>query len=307
MSRRRVNALLLAVPFVVLALGACDNGGEQALSGADKVTICHATSSGSNPYSQQTVSIDSIIKENGHDSHPEDVIPSFKYLDGGETKTYPGKNLDGGVSLDDCEPTSPTSPPATAAPPLSTTSTTTTTTTSSSSTTTTTTTETTAPPTTESPIIGPTDAPTTTGPESSTTTGEGETTTTGEGGATTTTISRIPEIPPTTLVPVTDPGGTPVTNPGGEQVTVPAVVATNPDGSTVTDANGDAQVLGIIISNPDGTPVTDPSGALVTLPVQPTLAGTGGESPSLVPAGVFFIALGGFAIALMARLRRLPR
>jgi hypothetical protein len=108
-------------------------------------------------------------------------------------------------------------------------------------------------------------------------------------------------------VTVTDPGGATVTTTGGVPVTVPAVVATNPDGSTVTDANGDAEVLGIVITNPDGTPVTDAAGGLVTLPVQGTIARTGSDSSSLVPAGVFFIALGGFAIALSARLRRMPR
>jgi hypothetical protein len=286
----------------VLLLTACDNGGKQALDDAtQKVTICHFASSGH--YNANTVSKESVINgDTGHQGHDNDVIPPFTYREKGQEKTFPGLNYSGQVD-GECNPTAP----ATAAPPTSPsttlpTSTTTTTTTSPSTTTTSTTVPESTTTTTEA----------TTTAEATTTTAEGETTT-GAGatstspGETTTTTSRVIEIPPTTIVTVTDPGGSTVTTTGGAPVTVHAVVATNPDGTPATDANGDAEVLGIVITNPDGTPVTDAAGGLVTLPVQETIARTGSDSPSLVPAGVFFIALGGFAIALMARLRRLPR
>ncbi len=74
----------------------------------DKVTICHATSSVTNPYVQNTVNENAIVKPNGqtkgHGEHtgpvyPEpgwgDIIPSFQYTnDHGGTSTYPGLHWD---------------------------------------------------------------------------------------------------------------------------------------------------------------------------------------------------------------------
>src|SRR4051794_39843916 len=68
----------------------------------EKQTICHGTSAVSNPYVQNTVDVDSIIKDNGHGSHtgpvyptPDwgDVIPPFDYTDSdGGRAHYPGLN-----------------------------------------------------------------------------------------------------------------------------------------------------------------------------------------------------------------------
>ena len=58
------------------------------------MTICHATSSETNPYNQITVDDDSIVKENGHGGHADDIIPPFDYVEDGVTKQYPGKNWD---------------------------------------------------------------------------------------------------------------------------------------------------------------------------------------------------------------------
>ena len=67
-----------------------------------KVNICHHDEGKGgldhNGYGLQNVSIESIIKTNGHDSHPADVIPSFDYVKNGVQHTYPGKNLGGGGS-----------------------------------------------------------------------------------------------------------------------------------------------------------------------------------------------------------------
>src|SRR5436190_16108267 len=77
-----------------LATAALKQGGEPIVRGATKVTICHATSSDSNPYVLEQPDDDSIVTEHGHDSHPDDIIPPFFYVDGGETKHYEGKNWD---------------------------------------------------------------------------------------------------------------------------------------------------------------------------------------------------------------------
>ncbi|MFL5967182.1 MAG: hypothetical protein ACJ747_11575, partial [Gaiellaceae bacterium] len=91
-------AILVAVGVLgaaaSLATAALDQGGEPVVRGATKVTLCHATSSETNPYVQESVDDDSIVKENGHGSHPGDIIPPFFYVDGGETNHYPGMNWD---------------------------------------------------------------------------------------------------------------------------------------------------------------------------------------------------------------------
>ena len=59
------------------------------------ITICHSTSSLSNPYLQQTVDDDSVFKQ-GHDQHhnKRDIIPPFDYYDQGQDYHYPGLNWD---------------------------------------------------------------------------------------------------------------------------------------------------------------------------------------------------------------------
>lgn len=52
-----------------------------------KVTICHATSSSTNPYTMNSVDTNSITRKNGHDSHSGDIIPPFE--------GYSGKNWSG--------------------------------------------------------------------------------------------------------------------------------------------------------------------------------------------------------------------
>jgi uncharacterized repeat protein (TIGR01451 family) len=84
-----------------------------------KVTICHATSSDQNPYDQISVDDDSIVKENGHDSHPKDIIPPFDYVADGVTKHYEGKNWnDAGMAIwnNGCNVPGPTPPTPTPKP-----------------------------------------------------------------------------------------------------------------------------------------------------------------------------------------------
>jgi hypothetical protein len=62
----------------------------------DKIEICHATASDSNPYTSPEVSKDSIITHdpNGHGTHPDDIIPPFNYVKQGVSGSYPGQNWD---------------------------------------------------------------------------------------------------------------------------------------------------------------------------------------------------------------------
>ena len=61
-----------------------------------KATLCHATGSETNPYVMITVSHKSIVKDAGHGSHDDDIIPPFAYQPhrGAESAIYPGLNWD---------------------------------------------------------------------------------------------------------------------------------------------------------------------------------------------------------------------
>lgn len=99
LSLGAVTALVVMTGVPALA----DSGNKN-----DKQTICHATSSNSNPYVVITPNKNADVE--GHDRHSEagiwtptmkasglrwgDIIPPFTYNDHGETKTYPGMNWD---------------------------------------------------------------------------------------------------------------------------------------------------------------------------------------------------------------------
>lgn len=96
------TSLLLALGMVALATAPAQAAGPQY--NGDKVTICHSPSSASNPWTVNTVSVNSM-KEDGHidpslsDTHADDIIPPFWYdvhVDGPDWEGvfYPGKNLD---------------------------------------------------------------------------------------------------------------------------------------------------------------------------------------------------------------------
>lgn len=62
----------------------------------NKQTICHWTPGGQGElgkYVEIDVSIKSIIKSNGHDTHEFDIIPPFDYYDGENLVSYPGSKL----------------------------------------------------------------------------------------------------------------------------------------------------------------------------------------------------------------------
>ena len=190
---------------LVLALGGV-SAIRAAAAPQDKVTICHATSSVTNPYVQNTVNENAIVKPNGtpkgHGAHtgpvyPEpgwgDIIPSFEYTnDHGGTSVYPGLHWDtdgqavwnGGCLVVPTEP--PPEPITTTTEPEVTTTTSGSTTTTTAGSTTTTTSGST---TTTSGSTTSTSGPTTTTSGGSTTTTSGSTTTT---SGSTTTSSTTP-------------------------------------------------------------------------------------------------------------------
>ena len=91
------------IPLAAAGLAACAGIAAAALKQEpgipvvrDKtpVTICHATSSQTNPYVQEQVDDDSIVKH-GHGDDPDDIIPPFAYVDDkGDLQHYPGTNWD---------------------------------------------------------------------------------------------------------------------------------------------------------------------------------------------------------------------
>ena len=91
------RAACVLVGVALLFAAGCDNG-EQSVEDANKVTICHATSSASNPYTRDRVAKDGAVS--GHDGHAGDIIPPFTYFDNaGVQHQYPGKNMGNGQAI----------------------------------------------------------------------------------------------------------------------------------------------------------------------------------------------------------------
>ena len=76
---RRFTARAIAVGLVVFgSVGACASVASAAKSGPQKVTICHATASATNPYVRMTVDVASVIGDAGHGHsglNTGDIIP----------------------------------------------------------------------------------------------------------------------------------------------------------------------------------------------------------------------------------------
>jgi hypothetical protein len=84
-------SLLMVVAFLGFGVSLVLAGSKAASPGAGEVTLCHS-GNGKN-FSAITVSPSGAI--DGHDGHPNDIIPPFVIVDqGGKTTHYPGKNLD---------------------------------------------------------------------------------------------------------------------------------------------------------------------------------------------------------------------
>jgi len=100
---------LAVVPAVTIAAEA------RTTQNPKQVRICHATSSETNPYVEQTPAIaNNGDLQGGHLNHENDIIPSYQFVDeNGEEQTYPGKNwgVDGqAIWQNRCERPAPPTP-----------------------------------------------------------------------------------------------------------------------------------------------------------------------------------------------------
>lgn len=117
MSAVATRVLPLAAAGLAVCAGIAAAGVRQApgipvvRDSGPNITICHATASATNPYTLLQVDADAIVKENGHDSHPDDIIPPFDWVDkDGQTHHYPGKNWPSDTWLNGCTPPPPPKP-----------------------------------------------------------------------------------------------------------------------------------------------------------------------------------------------------
>ena len=103
---RRFTTRAIAVGVVTFgSVGACASVASAAKSDPQKVTICHATASATNPYVQITVDIASVVGDAGHGHNGVnlgDIIPPIP------TAGYAGNNWDTGAAtwLNGCNPSS---------------------------------------------------------------------------------------------------------------------------------------------------------------------------------------------------------
>jgi hypothetical protein len=89
-----VSLTILGVaPTAAIASAANDNNNGNS-NAQNKVTICHATGSQTNPYVKISPDANGVIS--GHVNHQDtrDIIPPFDYNDHGTTKSFPGQNWD---------------------------------------------------------------------------------------------------------------------------------------------------------------------------------------------------------------------
>lgn len=166
-NERKYVAVLLVGLLVALGLTVWATIADATPS--EKVTICHATNSESNPYTSNNVNTSSVDEQNnrylnGHGNHPNDIIPPFTSPEG---TYFPGQNWDEegqAIWNNGCKVPGPTTTEATTS--TSTTSSTSSTTTSTTSvvpTTQTSTTSSTVPSTTTTTTESP--STTTTAPD----------------------------------------------------------------------------------------------------------------------------------------------
>ncbi|MFA5565093.1 MAG: LPXTG cell wall anchor domain-containing protein [Acidimicrobiia bacterium] len=81
-------SLVTFSPFAEAYTGGGGQGNGKNNPG-NNITICH--NNNANSWTTNSPNANGIV--NGHDSHRNDIIPSFEYQSGQQTKTYKGKNL----------------------------------------------------------------------------------------------------------------------------------------------------------------------------------------------------------------------
>jgi hypothetical protein len=108
-------SILVALVLLALVLMIC-TGNDADAAPADRVTICHATGSNSNPYVTVTASGNGIY--NGHIAHQhgEDIIPRFTIDSGPHAGTY-GPQGDQSILANGCQVTTPSPTPTPTTPP----------------------------------------------------------------------------------------------------------------------------------------------------------------------------------------------
>jgi len=111
-----ISGVLSVVALGVSAPVYATNGNSNA---GNKVTICHATGSQSNPYVRISPNANGVVA--GHEAHQDgrDIIPPFSYNDHGSNKHFPGQNWDqnGQATYNNgCKPCNPVTPTPTPAP-----------------------------------------------------------------------------------------------------------------------------------------------------------------------------------------------
>jgi hypothetical protein len=97
MVKNKLKSMVVGGMAAVLAIGPTvaiaktDNGNSNA---GNKITICHATGSQTNPFVRITPNANGVV--NGHIGHQDarDIIPPFSYNDHGTTKQFAGQNWD---------------------------------------------------------------------------------------------------------------------------------------------------------------------------------------------------------------------
>lgn len=74
-----------------------------------KVTLCHATSSEDNPYTQITVSVNAFLNS-GHIDHDGDIYAAFSYVKRGQTINVPANGDTSLLQYENCQRPKPTKP-----------------------------------------------------------------------------------------------------------------------------------------------------------------------------------------------------
>lgn len=103
--------VVLAASGIFTAIALADNPGNS--NAGNKVTLCHATGSSTNPFVEITVNANGAVNGHAGSSHQDgrDIIPPFSYNDHGKTQNFPGQNYDArGKALlaNGCKPVSTT-------------------------------------------------------------------------------------------------------------------------------------------------------------------------------------------------------
>lgn len=104
-----MKKMLMLITAAVLGLlafagpASATGGGDNPSSENKKVTLCHATSSETNPYNKIEVSVNAFYNA-GHIDHEGDIWEAFSYVtNGGETVNVPAQGDTSLLAFEDCE------------------------------------------------------------------------------------------------------------------------------------------------------------------------------------------------------------